>query len=214
MFLSDLSHSKRKQFQQHIHPGGTVFKFRYRSSTRRRNHSQVSLHIRFINIMCLLLFCFSTSRIRRTVASSIRRLRKSRSKRADIENTLGTAGRKYSAINSSGASIVYPGRMSTKDRRLLKMILVILTAFITCYLPITASKFIRPIQEISYLNIMGYLLIYLTTCINPIIYVVMSSEYRQAYWNLLMCRLATSRRPPNGPKDVLVAMESIRPNNT
>ena len=26
---------------------------------------------------------------------------------------------------------------------------------------------------------LGYILIYLTTCINPIIYVLMSSEYRQ-----------------------------------
>lgn len=87
--------------------------------------------------------------------------------------------------------------MTTKDRRLLKMILVILSAFVVCYLPITASKIFRSIQENAYLNIMGYLLIYLTTCINPIIYVVMSSEYRQAYWNLLMCRngAAGTRRP-------------------
>lgn len=90
--------------------------------------------------------------------------------------------------------MLYPGRMSAKDRRLLKMILVILSAFVGCYLPITASKIIRPIQQNSYLNIMGYLLIYLTTCINPIIYVVMSSEYRQAYWNLLMCRIGGGNR--------------------
>lgn len=40
----------------------------------------------------------------------------------------------------------------------------------------------------SAVNIIGYVLIYLTTCINPIIYVVMSSEYRQAYKNLLTCK--------------------------
>lgn len=129
-------------------------------------------------------------------------MRKSKNRRTNVENTLGAGGRKYSAINSSGASIVYPGRMSNKDRRLLKMILVILTSFIACYLPITLSKVFRSIQDNSYLNIMGYLLIYLTTCINPIIYVVMSSEYRQAYWNLLMCRLASSRKPKYNAKDV------------
>lgn len=80
--------------------------------------------------------------------------------------------------------------MTAKDRRLLKMIMVILVAFIMCYLPITTTKIVRSIREVPYLNIMGYLLIYLTTCINPIIYVVMSSEYRQAYVNLLMCRVA------------------------
>lgn len=131
-------------------------------------------------------------RLRRSLAASLKRIKRSRgagASNSDIENTLGRHNsRKHSTINTSGASILYPGRMSTKDRRLLKMILVILSAFIGCYLPITASKIFRPIQQNAYLNIMGYLLIYLTTCINPIIYVVMSSEYRQAYWNLLMCR--------------------------
>lgn len=129
-------------------------------------------------------------------------MKKSKNRRTNVENTLGISGRKYSAINSSGASIVYPGRMSNKDRRLLKMILVILTSFIACYLPITLSKVFRSIQDNSYLNIMGYLLIYLTTCINPIIYVVMSSEYRQAYWNLLMCRLTNSRQRKHNTKDM------------
>lgn len=154
-------------------------------------------------------------RLRRSLAASLRRLRRSHNKsttaatatddNASVENTLGRLNsRKHSAINTSGASILYPGRMSAKDRRLLKMILVILSSFVACYLPITASKIIRPIQQISYLNIMGYLLIYLTTCINPIIYVVMSSEYRQAYWNLLMCRRSsggrTARRPAKAKK--------------
>ena len=35
--------------------------------------------------------------------------------------------------------------------------------------------------------LMGYILIYLSTCTNPIIYVLMSTEYRQAYCNLLTC---------------------------
>lgn len=148
------------------------------------------------NILIPTKYAITSSRLRRSVASSLRRLRRSKNRRTDVENTLGAGGRKHSTINSSGASIVYPGRMSNKDRRLLKMIMVILLSFIVCYLPITLSKVFKSIQDNSYLNIMGYLLIYLTTCINPIIYVVMSSEYRQAYWNLLMCRLtsASSRR--------------------
>jgi lipid II:glycine glycyltransferase (peptidoglycan interpeptide bridge formation enzyme) len=68
------------------------------------------------------------------------------------------------------------------------MILVIFASFVICYLPITVSKTFKDTIDIHELNIAGYVLIYLTTCINPIIYVVMSSEYRQAYKNLLMCR--------------------------
>ncbi|KAK3914829.1 G-protein coupled receptor moody [Frankliniella fusca] len=81
-----------------------------------------------------------------------------------------------------------PGRMTAKDRKLLKMILVIFASFVICYLPITVSKAFRDYFDDGVLNIAGYVCIYLTTCINPIIYVVMSSEYRQAYKNLLMCR--------------------------
>ncbi|KAG8222572.1 hypothetical protein J437_LFUL011698 [Ladona fulva] len=87
----------------------------------------------------------------------------------------------------TSASTMQRGRMTAKDRRLLKMILVIFASFVLCYLPITVTKTFRSV-DYPVLNILGYILIYLTTCINPIIYVVMSSEYRQAYKNLLMCR--------------------------
>ncbi|XP_037823267.1 G-protein coupled receptor moody [Lucilia sericata] len=94
--------------------------------------------------------------------------------------------------NTSNASAIYPGRMSIKDRRLLKMILVIFVSFVICYLPITLTKIWKGANDNHIFNISGYLLVYLTTCINPIIYVLMSSEYRQAYWNLLRCRCKTS----------------------
>ncbi|KAL5275890.1 hypothetical protein ACFFRR_001615 [Megaselia abdita] len=107
--------------------------------------------------------------------------------------------RNISTANTSGASVLYPGRMSVKDKRLLKMILVIFVSFVVCYLPITVTKIWKNVTEVHTINIMGYLLIYLTTCINPIIYVVMSSEYRQAYWNLLLCRtMKANNRQRNG----------------
>ena len=79
--------------------------------------------------------------------------------------------------------------LGAKDRRLLKMILVIFVSFVACYLPITFIK-ILGMDDHPILNTLGLLLIYMTTCINPIIYVVMSSEYRQAYANLLRCSRA------------------------
>lgn len=110
--------------------------------------------------------------------------------------------RNLSTANTSGASVLYPGRMSAKDRRLLKMILVIFVSFVVCYLPITVTKIWKNVTEIHFINIMGYLLIYLTTCINPIIYVVMSSEYRQAYWNLLLCRAMNAHNRRNGDAEM------------
>ncbi|CAK9823843.1 G-protein coupled receptor moody [Anthophora retusa] len=79
-------------------------------------------------------------------------------------------------------------RMSNKDKKLLKMILVIFSSFLICYLPITVTKTFKDAIDWRGLNIAGYILIYLTTCINPVVYVVMSSEYRSAYKNVLLCR--------------------------
>ncbi|CAG0878684.1 unnamed protein product [Darwinula stevensoni] len=82
--------------------------------------------------------------------------------------------------------------LSSKDIRLLKMILTIFIAFLVCYLPITIVKALGKEKDLPVITILGYLFIYLTTCINPLIYVAMSSEYRLAYKNLLTCRSETS----------------------
>jgi len=90
-------------------------------------------------------------------------------------------------------------RMSAKDRKLLQMILVIFSSFLVCYLPITVTKLFYDAINWHGLNIAGYILIYVTTCINPIIYVVMSSEYRSAYKYVLLCKheqAVNKRRPP------------------
>ncbi|KYM92939.1 G-protein coupled receptor moody [Atta colombica] len=89
----------------------------------------------------------------------------------------------------NGAEYATP-RMSAKDRKLLQMILVIFVSFLVCYLPITVTKLFQGavFQNWQGLNIAGYILIYLTTCINPVIYVVMSSEYRSAYRYVLLCK--------------------------
>ncbi|XP_076634369.1 G-protein coupled receptor moody [Colletes latitarsis] len=81
-----------------------------------------------------------------------------------------------------------PPRMSNKDKKLLSMILVIFLSFVVCYLPITVTKISRNAIDWRGFNIAGYILIYLTTCINPVVYVVMSSDYRSAYKNVLLCR--------------------------
>ncbi|KAJ0176022.1 hypothetical protein K1T71_008196 [Dendrolimus kikuchii] len=72
-----------------------------------------------------------------------------------------------------------------KDKKLLTMIVAIMVSFCVCHLPITLTKTI--FQEFTshpIANIIGNILIYLTTCVNPIIYVVMSNEYRKAYKSL------------------------------
>ena len=74
------------------------------------------------------------------------------------------------------------------------MILVIFVSFLVCYLPITIVK-VRLLSRLTdqlmtnnqivgdpshhFWFLLGYILIYLSTCTNPLIYVLMSTEYRQ-----------------------------------
>lgn len=88
----------------------------------------------------------------------------------------------------STTKITEPGRMTTKDKKLLWMIVVIFGTFLVCHLPITIQKVMPERSRNSIWNLIGIILIYSTTCVNPIIYVVMSHEYRQAYLGLFFCK--------------------------
>lgn len=190
-----------KQFEKSIHTdAGTFVKFRNWIAVRPGKWTKVNSTWNIIKTCVINNFNFRISKP------------KIKQKKLKEESPPKDATRKKSLANTSGASILYVGKMSQKDRRLLKMILVIFLSFLFCYLPITLTKVMRSISEVNFLFIMGYLLVYLTTCINPCIYVVswyfgnfiwiisdnfcnlqvMSSEYRQAYKNLLMCRLNSS----------------------
>lgn len=72
--------------------------------------------------------------------------------------------------------------------RITKMVLAIFLSFVMCYLPITISKIVDKNVSVPVLHIIGYIMLYLSACINPIIYVIMNKQYRQAYKILLFCR--------------------------
>uniref|UniRef100_A0A2M3ZMC0 Putative g-protein coupled receptor moody n=1 Tax=Anopheles braziliensis TaxID=58242 RepID=A0A2M3ZMC0_9DIPT len=68
------------------------------------------------------------------------------------------------------------------------MVLAIFLSFVMCYLPITISKIVDKNVSAPVLHIIGYIMLYLSACINPIIYVIMNKQYRQAYKTVLFCR--------------------------
>ncbi|XP_023945655.1 G-protein coupled receptor moody-like [Bicyclus anynana] len=88
-----------------------------------------------------------------------------------------------SALRKSMAllKITLPTR---KDRRLGTMIIAIMISFCLCHLPITITKVLRELGSYPASNIASYILLYISSSINPVIYVLMSSEYRKAYKNL------------------------------
>uniref|UniRef100_T1J3L2 G-protein coupled receptors family 1 profile domain-containing protein n=1 Tax=Strigamia maritima TaxID=126957 RepID=T1J3L2_STRMM len=85
-------------------------------------------------------------------------------------------------------------KREARDLRLIKMILVIFFSFVACYLPVTLVKVFGKEETLPVTNICGYILIFMSACINPIIYVLMSTEYRKAYKDLFTWK-NPQRRP-------------------
>lgn len=100
--------------------------------------------------------------------------------------------------NEMNAKVITPKTSRIKDARdvkakrnewrITKMVLAIFLSFVMCYLPITIAKIAD--KDVSYpsFHIIGYLLLYLSSCINPIIYVIMNKQYRQAYKTVILCK--------------------------
>ncbi|CAH2090481.1 unnamed protein product [Euphydryas editha] len=79
-----------------------------------------------------------------------------------------------------------------KDRRLGTMIIAIMVTFWLCHLPMIVTKLLHNVNTHPVSNIAAYVLLFLSSSINPVIYVVMSNEYRKAYKNLFRPRIKAS----------------------
>nr|XP_045608302.1 G-protein coupled receptor moody-like isoform X2 [Procambarus clarkii] len=115
-------------------------------------------------------------------------------KRMRQHSTRGMNG----AAPPSGPTLQPQSRVTTKverearrrrnEWRITKMVLIIFIAFLITYLPITLVKNLDKKVDYPGLHVLGYVLIYISACINPVIYVIMNRQYRQAYKTVLLCR--------------------------
>ncbi|KAH9374677.1 hypothetical protein HPB48_009229 [Haemaphysalis longicornis] len=71
-----------------------------------------------------------------------------------------------------------------KDWRLLNTVFVIFAVFTLCYLPIVVLKSFRLLDDYPGVQVFAYVTYYFSGCVNPVIYICMSREYRQAYKEL------------------------------
>lgn len=78
-------------------------------------------------------------------------------------------------------------RARRNEWRITKMVLAIFLSFVVCYLPITIAKVADQDVEHPNLHILSYIMLYLSACLNPIIYVIMNKQYRKAYKTVIMC---------------------------
>ncbi|XP_075976961.1 G-protein coupled receptor moody isoform X1 [Anticarsia gemmatalis] len=138
--------------------------------------------IAFIVPALLIFICYA--RIFWVVHSSEQRMREhQRSQHASPGN-----------LNSTDKRSTIKDNRETKARRnewrITKMVLAIFLSFLVCYLPITIAKVADNHVHYPVFHITGYLLLYASACVNPIIYVIMNAQYRAAYAAALCCPLA------------------------
>ncbi|XP_076041026.1 G-protein coupled receptor moody-like isoform X2 [Oratosquilla oratoria] len=94
-------------------------------------------------------------------------------------------------------------RRKRNEWRITKMVLIIFLTFLVTYLPITLVKNFDKRVDHPGLHVLGYVLIYLSCCVNPVIYVIMNRQYRQAYKTVLLCkrpRLRSHNSAPSEPR--------------
>ncbi|XP_073980422.1 G-protein coupled receptor moody isoform X2 [Rhodnius prolixus] len=95
--------------------------------------------------------------------------------------------RKHATTNSTGKE-KRESKAKRNEWRITKMVLAIFLSFLLCYLPITIIKVYDGNVRFPVLHVVSYLLLYMSACINPIIYVIMNHQYRQAYKTILLCK--------------------------
>lgn len=77
------------------------------------------------------------------------------------------------------------GQHRTKhELRVLKVMLVIFLVFILCYFPVSFVKIFHKEDKLHIMNVIGYLGVYFANIVNPLVYIVMSTEHRMAYKEL------------------------------
>lgn len=102
---------------------------------------------------------------------------------SDVSNIQRPQVTKVSKVNEQREA-----KQKRNEWRITKMVLAIFLSFVACYLPITIIKVVDKDVNWPGLHIFGYIMIYLSACINPIIYVIMNKQYRHAYKTILLCK--------------------------
>lgn len=87
-------------------------------------------------------------------------------------------------INENKPEVLIANRHDKNRHRLVRMMLVIFVVFTFCYFPMFLLKVFRSGRDIPLLNVFSYICFFFSTVINPVIYIVMSREYRKAYKSL------------------------------
>ena len=105
-----------------------------------------------------------------------------------------------------------PGNQTTENqlraeksrKKVLKMVIVVVTLFALCWLPMYITQFIWffgferfPCGPPPVLAFLGFFLGHANSALNPAIYVIFSSNFRKGFKDVLLCRFRRSNSPTN-----------------
>lgn len=68
-----------------------------------------------------------------------------------------------------------------RDFRVLSYVLVIYAVFPLCYIPLSLVKMLHKEEKLYFFNVLFYVIIYFTNAANPVVYTVLSKEYRRVH---------------------------------
>ncbi|CAL1264777.1 unnamed protein product [Larinioides sclopetarius] len=135
-----------------------------------------------------MVFLVCYSRIFWVVHQAAKRVRKTSPDYTTINNLMtfssmkGVFRKNYRHSEMNKEKVVL--RRNKQELKLLKLIMAIFITFALCYFPVTFVKIFKKEDDLPILNVIGYMGVYFSNIINPVIYIVMSAEYRKAYIEL------------------------------
>ncbi|XP_066974186.1 G-protein coupled receptor moody-like isoform X2 [Macrobrachium rosenbergii] len=169
---------------------------------------QVLFGLGFCVPAIVIVICYSLIFI--VIHKSEKRMRHHSTRGMNGAHATGSALQGHSR---SRTKVEREARRKRNEWRITKMVLIIFIAFLITYLPITLVKNLDKGVNYPGLHVMGYVLIYISSCINPVIYVIMNRQYRQAYKTVLLCkrpRLPSLTSSHSGYKSRMESRRRIR----
>lgn len=133
----------------------------------------------FLFIACYVRIYFIVSRTVRKVSRVEQRRPTTCASMNDITENVNC--RKNSCVSKNDLYVNFRDR---KDFRLLRIILIIFILFVLSTYPLAYVKLFRKEYDLPVMNILSYVAYYSSNVVNPIIYIVMSEDYRRAYKEL------------------------------
>ncbi|CAL4111125.1 unnamed protein product [Meganyctiphanes norvegica] len=153
-----------------------------------RYPKQILFAIAFLVPAIIIVICYSL--IFAVIHKSEKRMREhgARNQNGSSHNQAITLQSNLRSSSKTTRPIEKEARRKRNEWRITKMVLIIFLTFLITYLPITLVKGLD--EKVNYpgAHLLGYILIYISSFINPVIYVIMNRQYRQAYKTVLLCR--------------------------